>query len=416
MKGVNSCLKWSLGDLPQGAREQLVLLMTFGHNKQQALDILEEARQSSLAEMVNDVNRSCQDWLRRNKATVVQEHWRELLRRSLLTLQTLVSPDLGGIIAAPTLEPDYRYVWSRDGTYVAYALDRCGYNHDAAAFYQWCKEVQQPDGGWAQRYHVEKSPGPSWGEQEDQCATILWGIGQHHTLTRDEEFLADMWPTVKKGVEHLLRNRDAETGLVGPSFDLWEEKQALHTYTNAAATAALRESARIASTLGYEVLSNAWSDEARNLQTAIVKHLWDEQSGRFLKSIKPHDSSIDTAILGLTYPFRVLEPDDPRILSSSRQIENAFTYASEGIGRYPGDTYHGGNPWFITTLWMALYRCQQGNYEKAKTLIEWCVKHVDELQLFAEQVHKDNGEPISASPLAWSHAMFILALLDYRGA
>src|SRR5204862_155973 len=204
VKGVNSCLKWNLGDLPQGAREQLVLLMTFGHNKQQALDILEEARQSSLAEMVNDVNRSCKDWLRRNKATVVQEHGRDL-----------------------------------------------------------------------------------------------------------------------------LRNRDADTGLVGPSFDLWEEKQALHTYTNAAATAALRESARIASTLGYEVLSNAWSNETKNLQTAIVKHLWDEQSGRFLKSVKPHDSSIDTAILGLTYPFRVLEPDDPRILSSSRQIENAFTYASE---------------------------------------------------------------------------------------
>jgi GH15 family glucan-1,4-alpha-glucosidase len=38
---------------------------------------------------------------------------------------------------------------------------------------------------------------------------------------------------------------------------------------------------------------------------------------------------------------------------------------------------------------------------------------VDELQLFAEQVHKDSGEPVSASPLAWSHAMFILALLDY---
>ncbi len=225
-----------------------------------------------------------------------------------------------------------------------------------------------------------------------------------------------MWPTVKSGAEHLLGKRDPETGLVGPSFDLWEEKQALHTYTNAAAAAALRESAKIASTLGYEVLSKSWSDESKNLREAILKHLWDEQSDRFLKSVKPHDSSIDTAILGLTYPFRVLEPDDPRILSSSRQIENAFTYASEGIGRYPGDTYHGGNPWFITTLWMALYRCQQGSYEKAKTLIEWCVKHVDELQLFAEQVHKDSGEPVSASPLAWSHAMFILALLDYREA
>ena len=414
VKGVNSCLKWDLGTLNPAMREQIVVLMSFGHNKQQALEILEDSRQSSLAEMVNDVNRYCQDWLRRNKATLVHEQWRELLRRSLLTLQTLVSPDLGGIVAAPTLDPDYRYVWSRDATYVAYALDRCGYHQDAAAFYKWCKEVQQPDGGWAQRYHIEKSPGPNWGEQEDQCATILWGIGQHHLLTKDEEFLAEMWPTVKRGAEHLLSKRESETGLVGPSFDLWEEKQALHTYTNAAAAAGLRESARIASTLGYEILSKSWADASRNLREAILKHLWDEQSNRFLKSVKPSDSSIDTAILGLTYPFKVLEPNDARILSSSRQIENAFTYASEGIGRYPADTYQGGNPWFITTLWMALHHCQQGRYEKAKTLIEWCVKHVDELNLFAEQVHKDNGEPISASPLAWSHAMFILALLDYR--
>src|SRR6266705_2150662 len=374
VKGVNSCLKWNLGDLPQGAREQLVLLMTFGHNKQQALDILEEARQSSLAEMVNDVNRSCQDWLRRNKATVVQEHWRELLRRSLLTLQTLVSPDLGGIIAAPTLEPDYRYVWSRDGTYVAYALDRCGYAEDAEGFYRWCMEVQEPDGGWYQRYHIEKSPGPSWGEQEDQCATILWGMGQNYQLTGDENFLTDIWPTDKKGVDHLLRKRDQETGLIGPSIDLWEEKTALHTYTNAAGCAAIRESSKIASILGYDALSVSWAEETKALQNAVMTHLWDEKKGRFLKSVKPNDPSIDTALLGLTYSFSVLEADDPWVLSTSRQIENAFKYASDGLGRYPEDVYQGGNTWFITTLWMALYQCRLRNYDKARVLIDWCAK------------------------------------------
>src|SRR5436190_10729065 len=416
LKGVNSCLKWNLGDLPQGAREQLVLLMTFGHNKQQALDILEEARQSSLAEMVNDVNRSCQDWLRRNKATVVQEHWRELLRRSLLTLQTLVSPDLGGIIAAPTLEPDYRYVWSRDVTYVAYALDRCGYNHDAAAFYQWCKEAQEPNGGWNQRYNIEMTPAPSWGEQEDQCATILWGFGQHYELTKNRDFLEDVWPTIEKGVEHLLLGRDPETGLVGPSLDLWEEKSALHTYTNSAACGALRESAGIASVLGYDALAESWKKENGILQSAILKHLWNEQNNRFLKSVKPVDNDIDTAIIGLSFPFCVLQPDDPRMLSTAHQIENAYRYTAEGIGRYPSDVYHGGNPWFITTLWMALYHCQLGNYQKAKTLIDWSARHVDELQLFAEQVNRENGEPVSASPLAWSHAMFILSLLNFKEA
>jgi glucoamylase len=416
MKGVNSCLKWDLGTLRQGTKQQLTLFMCIGSSKQNSLRVIETSRGDSLAEMVNNVNRYCQDWLQKSRVTGVQEEWNGLLKRSLLTLRTLVSQDLGGIVAAPTLEPDYRYVWSRDGTYVAYALDRCGYGEDAEGFYQWCKDAQEPDGGWYQRYHVEKTPGPSWGEQEDQCATILWGIGQHYLLTRDDEFLTEMWPAVRKGVDHLLGKRDQETGLVGPTFDLWEERKALHTYTNAASCAALRDSSKIASVLGYDALSVSWVEEEKALRKAVITHLWDEQNGRFLKSIKPYDSSIDTALLGLAYPFSVLEADDPRLVNTSHQIEKAFRYASDGLGRYPGDAYQGGNPWFITTLWMALYQCRLHNYEKARTLIGWCARHVDELQLFAEQVNKDSGEPISASPLAWSHAMFILSLLDYRTA
>src|SRR5881396_3680011 len=182
MMGVNSCLKWDLGSLLQGAKEQLTLLMCFANNRQNAFKIIETTRQDSLAAMVNNVNRYCQDWLRRGRITGVPEQWNDLLRRSLLTIRTLVSQDLGGIVAVDVVNPDYRYVWSRDGTYVAYALDRCGYAEDAEGFYRWCKEVQEPDGGWYQRYHVEKSPGPSWGEQEDQCATILWGMAQHYQL------------------------------------------------------------------------------------------------------------------------------------------------------------------------------------------------------------------------------------------
>src|SRR5207249_10740779 len=97
--------------------------------------------------------------------------------------------------------------------------------------------------------------------------------------------------------------------------------------------------------------------------------------------------------------FCILQPDDPRMLSTAHQIESAFRYTAEGIGRYPSDVYQGGNPWFITTLWMALYHCQLGNYQNAKTLIDWSARHVDELQLFAEQVNRENGERVSASPL-----------------
>jgi glucoamylase len=36
-------------------------------------------------------------------------------------------------------------------------------------------------------------------------------------------------------------------------------------------------------------------------------------------------------------------------------IEQAFAYVVGGIGRYPGDSYYGGNPWILSALWLALY-------------------------------------------------------------
>src|SRR5437879_11679362 len=136
--------------------------MCFAHNKQDALSLIDTARKSSLPEMVNDVNKYCQDWLRNAKVTRVPNAWEDLLRRSLLTLRTLVSPDFGGIVAAPTLDQAYRYVWSRDGTYFAYAIDRCGYQKDAEAFYRWCKESQETNGRWNESYYTASTHEPSW--------------------------------------------------------------------------------------------------------------------------------------------------------------------------------------------------------------------------------------------------------------
>src|SRR5438093_13548455 len=101
--------------------------MCFANNRQNAFKIIETTRQDSLAAMVNNVNRYCQDWLRRGRITGVPEQWNDLLRRSLLTIRTLVSQDLGGIVAAPTLDPDYQFGWLIVGHDVALPVNRCRY-------------------------------------------------------------------------------------------------------------------------------------------------------------------------------------------------------------------------------------------------------------------------------------------------
>src|SRR5207245_10134107 len=99
-------------------------------------------------------------------------------------------------------------------------------------------------------------------------------------LTKNRDFLEDVWPTIKRGVEHLLFGRDPETGLVGPSLDLWEEKSALHTYTNSAACGALRESALVASVLGHDAVAESWEKEIGIRNGAILKHIQTQQHNR----------------------------------------------------------------------------------------------------------------------------------------
>jgi len=73
--------------------------------------------------------------------------WRDTVRRSLITLKSLIYEPTGGMVAAPTsslperiggaLNWDYRYCWVRDSTFTLYALLLAGYRAEAAAWRDW---------------------------------------------------------------------------------------------------------------------------------------------------------------------------------------------------------------------------------------------------------------------------------------
>jgi GH15 family glucan-1,4-alpha-glucosidase len=97
-----------------------------------------------------------------------------------------------------------------------------------------------------------------------------------------------------------------------------------------------------------------------------------------------------------------------------------------GIARYENDPYNQvetrrldavpGNPWFISTLWLARYYIRRGTAEDrvaARFLIEWAAQHALPSGVMAEQLHPYTGEPLSVSPLTWSHAAYAATVLDY---
>ena len=85
-----------------------------------------------------------------------------------------------------------------------------------------------------------------------------------------------------------------------------------------------------------------------------------------------------------------------------------------GIERFPGDIYISGDPWIITTLWLAIYYIRINKQLEAKKLFNWVVDHATDLDLLAEQIDKITGRPAWVLPLTWSHAMFILTVLEMK--
>lgn len=370
-----------------------------------------------------------------------------LYKRSLLVFALMTNKRTGALLAAPEIDEGftrcgrYAYCWGRDAAFITEALDRCGLTEQAEAFYRWAATVQDEDGSWQQRYYMDGNLAPSWGLQIDEGGAIIWGMLRHYRTAGNLEFLREMWPAVNKGVEFLLSCMDGETGLPWLSFDLWEERLGEHAYSSAAVCAGIEAGAEIAEILGEScALAQKWRESASRLREAIEKNFWKPEWNRFVRSVRVklngwgeehteakvwlrqnklgiardyslQDGIIDISLLGLAVPFGIYASDDPRMRSTAEAVENQLTVGKTGgLMRYEYDSYIGGNPWILTTLWAALYHIETRSYDKAREYLEWAIRGATEQGLLPEQIDRETGRPAWVIPLTWSHAMFVLVL------
>jgi glucoamylase len=227
---------------------------------------------------------------------------------------------------------------------------------------------------------------------------------------------------------------DQGTGLPLPSYDLWEERWGVHTFTVAAVIAGLRAAGRLATEFGETERAARYLAGADRMLDGARTVLWNEREQRFARmatrgaSGYDLDMTVDSSLFGLAM-LGALPADDPQAVSTLKQVADRLWVHTDigGLARYQNDYYHQveradtsrvpGNPWFVCTMWLARYQLQQArtleDLAPGLKLLEWAARRALPSGTMAEQLHPYTGEPLSVSPLTWSHAEYVRAVQEY---
>jgi glucoamylase len=445
----SGALSWKL-HIEAGETISIPVFLASGHSIQEAAANLKDAKQLGVQQAYTKTASYWFDYLEQlPKPKIANKKTEGIYNRSLLLFKLMADEKTGAVIAAPEFDETfsrcggYAYCWGRDAAYITTAFDKAGLTALSRSFYLWALTAQSEDGSWQQRHYHDGILAPSWGLQIDEGGSIIWGMWQHYLTAPDRLFLEQIWPSAEKGAEFLLSYIDSETGLPKPSRDLWEERTGEHTYSAAAVYGGFKGASSIAKELGLFEEAAKWEAAAKNIKQAVLSTLWNPERKTFYRGAKitidrkaqaewerlgvsvlvkqglkgytyleiERDPVIDISLLGLAVPFGMFPADSDLMQLTADAVEQNLTVPSVGgILRYERDQYIGGNPWILTTLWLAQFRLKEGNREEADRLLQWCVDHATDLGMLPEQIDRVTGETAWVVPLTWSHAMFVFTI------
>ncbi|KAI9835354.1 MAG: hypothetical protein M1838_005322, partial [Thelocarpon superellum] len=395
----------------------------------------------------------------------------------------------GLVVASPSkTNPDYFYTWTRDSALTFKALVDTFIANYSSSLQQEIENyvtaqarlqtVSSPSGSLASgglaepKFNVDGTAftGP-WGRPQRDGpalrATALiayarWLMGNGYKSTAQ----SIVWPVVSNDLSYVTQYWN-QTG-----FDLWEEVDGSSFFTLAVQHRALVEGSALAEALGTSC-SNCVSQAPQVL--CFLQSFWDSSRGYIISNINENNgrSGEDAnSLLGSIHTFdpaagcdaSTYQPCSDRALANHKVVVDSFRSiysinagvrpgTAAAVGRYPEDSYQGGNPWFLNTLaaaellYDALYTWnKQGSITVTSTSLSFfkdfdssitvgtysasspvytslttairtyadgfvaiCAKHAANNGSLAEQFSRDNGFELSANDLTWSYASVLTA-------
>lgn len=335
----------------------------------------------------------------------------------------------GAYPASPSYS-QYPYCWLRDGSFIAYSMDRVGRSDSAASFHQWVARTllgradlidELIDRGRRGEEILEHEFLPArftlegdWRQdgwpnfQLDGYGHWLWSLGQHFHQVGPQGIASEVKDAAELVSEYL------SVFWQEPCYDAWEEyRSQLHTSTLASIHGGL---AAMASTI-----RPGFHEKAEEVRSMILRECAVDE--RFVKHIG--NSIVDSSLLWLSTPFGVVGEDHVLMANTVREIE-AELCVSGGLRRYAADTFYGGGEWVLLTAWLGWYYARLGNVERARECLAWIESQRDDSGALPEQVRCPASNErflefwtkrwgASAKPLLWSHAMSLVLKCELAG-
>lgn len=409
----------------------------------------------------------------------------------------------GAVAASPSRkDPDYFFHWRRDAALTMQEIvvlyerssgdEKASYFKmltDYAAFVKKTQRQSALTGLGEPKFNMDGTPynGP-WGRPQDDApaeeASTLIEFASALLKEGHKDLAKELYGSFADGIKGDLEYVSHHWRQT--SFDVWEEVKAHHFDTETAQRQALLEGAWLAEQLGDDGAPQWYRAQAKLIEARMNGH-WDGDKGYIVSArdqdagLQGKNSGLDAAVILAAIHRRPMDSSlgspaqrgffsvtDARVLATAQALNDRFKaeYAvnrragepGTAIGRYPEDTYFGGNPWPLLTAAFAQldYMAAREYLDRGSLAIEEAdlaffraldpeakelraglsVKRGDPLfdELIAafktqgdsylaevrahanpdgslsEQIDKNNGMMMSAKDLTWNYASILSAL------
>lgn len=438
-------------EISAGEEKHLYYWLSVGQSIKEVVELNEYVLNKGAGYLIKTASDYWRAWVGRQNFSFhgLDSRLVELFNKSLFYIRAHVNAN-GSIIASGDSgmlqkgKDTYAYMWPRDASYAVMALDRAGDFNVSRKYFELCSQIISDGGYFMHKYSPDGSLGSSWHGwlvdgviqlpiQEDETAIVLHSLWQHYQMSKDLELIENLYNSlIREAGNFLVLYRDSKTGLPKPSYDLWEERFGVYTYSASAVYGGLKAAANFARLLGKTKSEFIYQKAADDIKVGILKHLWSDKDQTFRRGIEIHkdgtvvnDNTADASAFFGVMQFGVLPIDDERLVKATENISAKLLCQTKigGMARYEDDKYYQvsktlpGNPWVITTLWYVQFLIaraeKESDLDEVKKWFAWMADRGLESGILPEQVNPLTGEPLSATPLVWSHSEYVATVIKY---